>query len=253
MEAPSHESAMSTVLDIAELREAILIAYGNTHVEQNEVSRPAEQLFPLQRVDHAFAATIRRSPTLRNMMCLGDETSMDSLRWFLRTLNKNLEAQCLPLDKKNLEAQSIPQNIKLYSSFASHEGEVWADLMTPKSWQHKDASWRSIKWGDADRSEEEETPLQLYFAVLPEREECFPGVCTLELDMDILPTLGDVYDSIREIVVNFQDQVNCTERERAAKTGQDMRPVAGSILHKIDFHSDSQWPPVELEWEFREW
>lgn len=250
MEAPSHESAMTTVLGIPELREAILIAYGSMHVDQNEVLGPAVELFPLQRVDQTFAATIRRSPQLRNLMCLGDGISMDPIRWFLRTVNKNLEAQCLPLEKRNLEAQFIPKNIKLQTSFACHDGEAWTDWMTPKSWHYKDASWRNIKWGDADRSEEEDHPLQLYFAVLPERDEQFPGVCILELHLDTVPTLGDIYDSIREIVINFADEVACTERERASKTRQDMRPVAGSILRKLDFHVESMWPPAELEWEF---
>lgn len=216
----SSDSAMSTVFGIAELREAILVEYALIRQEEGLCDLqehpapgsvrprlvPVVELFPIQRVCHAFAVTIRKSPQLRSFMCLaGDFAS--PLDWFLSTLNMYRQRY-----QGTKEAEMREEYFVVYTNIKDESEPRW---QLPAAWKHADASWRRMKIFAEDRSTSD---LRLSIVADPFDDEFMYGpldpekVAVLQRRDD--PTLETFHELIEEVVREVEPRLRRMQLQR---------------------------------------
>lgn len=247
----AHRSAMSEVIGIPELREAILIEYAlisQKELPNRDLYSPAIELFPLQRVCRGFAATIRYSPQLRDLMCLRSHPkSISPLDWFLSTLSMS----------RNRVRKSHAEHFEIRTNIRYKAEEKWA---LPKSWHSRDASWRRIKIFTANHGK---LAMQLDIHADPFDDEFEEGPQSPRR-IDVLhpednPTLATVHELIEEVVRGCEQDFN---RHRSWRTREAAVLQAERIKARVAYYGEEvnaayprgrTPPPVREEYKQRYW
>ena len=117
------------------------VTRGNSHeyaldLQQEWLRGPVVELFPLQRVNHAFTASLQ-SIHLRNFMCLDQGSEPASpIFWFLTKLNIYHEPTRYP--------DPCLERVEVRTHITDREGaeQTW---VVPRKWASEESSWRNIK------------------------------------------------------------------------------------------------------------
>ncbi|CZT24231.1 uncharacterized protein RCC_09949 [Ramularia collo-cygni] len=219
MDDPPPNSAASTVFAIPELLEAILIAHAQQDQREQDWMghdpRPIIALFPLQRINHAFACTIQQSPTLHNRMYGMDMHGTDPaapLWWFLHPLHIYRGGWWF----REVDVPDVVQfNVRMVMS---DSGEDWWQV-PPEEWKEENASWRNITVFPKGY---EGLGLQLNFKT---RKMGSSRPWTLLLKPEDGLTLGMVYDFTREILRDCEPQLGELLRMKALQFAERRREL----------------------------
>ena len=222
------DTASSRVFAIPELLEAILFAYGRqsqrweTCTKNSEVNgtvhidaitydqplEPAISLFPVQRVSRTFAAAIRESPLLRDMMCLGGvpksiEPRDFVLPWFLKMLDIDIKTRSWRLASTGgrLEHHKVlcPNFLieeRKPGEQQTAESRPWT---LPVKWAAEQSTWRQMElFSGQERKRDPERNVDTCVEVPLQRPK---KVGRLRLQSE--PTLGKFYQMLESTLDRF--------------------------------------------------
>lgn len=244
MERPLYTTASSTVFAITELREAILHEYA-LDLQQEWLRGPVVELFPLQRVNHAFTASLQ-SIHLRNFMCLDQGSEPASpIFWFLTKLNMYHEPRRNP--------DPYLERVEVRTHITDREGaeQTW---VVPRKWASEESSWRNI---EVFPQNYDGPHFQMTYKTRLRGRSADEVEHTLRRQDN--PTLGSAYAFIEDMVRSYEPEIRELQLRRAEEAAERERE-SGRL--RIAFYNSeinatyprgSTPPAVRVEYRERYW